>query len=103
MRVCPKCGYREPDIWLHHQFQQHVDYTRIEDFEREYPELARAMLKAGHVTSDKYYYYRRTKKGAPFIHRWSKAYGPRGFHLDYEKAPFKEKVDRNQKKLLETT
>lgn len=26
MRVCPKCGYREPPIWLNHQFQQQDEY-----------------------------------------------------------------------------
>lgn len=102
MRVCPKCGYREPPIWLNHQFQQHVSYARVEDFEKYYPHLAKRIVKAGYVTSDKYCYYRRSSKGAPFIHRWSKEYGPKGFHLDYEKSNLKKEwVDPTQKKLLE--
>lgn len=104
MKVCPKCGYREPPIWLNHQFQQHVTYARVEDFEQYYPNLAKQIVKAGYVTSDEYCYYRRSKKGAPFIHRWSKEYGPKGFHLDYEKSPFKkDTVDLTQKRLLEAS
>ena len=102
MHVCPKCGYREPPIWLNHQFQQHVSYARVEDFEEYYPDLAKQIRKGGYLTSDKNCYYRRSTKGAPYIHRWIKEYGPKGYHLDYEKAPIKQDtVDQNQKTIKE--
>jgi len=102
MQVCPKCGYREPSIWLNHQFQQHVSYARVEDFEKHYPHLAKQIRRGGYLTSDEHCYYRRSSKGAPFIHRWVKEYGPKGFHLDYEKSPIKkDTVDQNQTQLSE--
>lgn len=97
MKVCPQCGYREPSIWLNHQFQQHVQYCRIEDFEAHYPELAKDLEKGGDLVSDTHYFYRLTIS-SPFVYRWEKEYGEKGYHLDYEKH---KSIDPFQKQLLE--
>jgi len=95
MEICPHCGYREPQIWLNHQFQQHITYARFEDFKQFYPDLAKKLQYPGAITSDDYCYYRLTIS-SPFVYRWLKEYGEEGYHLDYEKA---SKEDPLQSKL----
>ena len=88
MDVCPKCGHHDPPIWLNHKFQQHITYCRVEDFKKFYPELAKQLQYPGDITSDDFYYYRLTTT-SPFVYRWLKEYGEKGYHLNYEK-PSKE-------------
>jgi hypothetical protein len=74
MRVCPKCGYADPVCWRQNRWCSSVDYTRIEDFQEEYPMFAD--IHFGEVRSDAHNYYYRGKKQKLFVYRWPKFLGP---------------------------
>jgi len=74
VKTCPRCGYEDPPYWLESPWVKHVDYCRIEDFQREYAELAD--IQPGKVRSDKTCYYYRGKKQKLFVYRWPKFLGP---------------------------
>jgi hypothetical protein len=95
MKVCPKCGYRDNPIWLNHQYQLHIEYCFLEQFNEAYPNLT--MKMRGEITEDDFYYYRVTTRGKPCVYRWLKTLGLQGYHLDYEKGdnlpdPFQKKL-----------
>lgn len=85
MKVCPRCGYEDQPFWLNHQWQQHIEYCRIEDFKGDYPILASQLTKLGSITSDDNFYYRLTRRGT-FVYRWAKKLGSDAYHWDYEAA-----------------
>lgn len=91
MKRCPKCGYRDPPIWLNHQFQQHIEYTHIDSFRMTHPDLAKNLKKNGDLTEDEYCFY-RWASNSPYVYRWLKEYGEKGYHLDYEKGHKKEDI-----------
>lgn len=84
MRICPKCGYRDPVYWRHHRWQQHIDFCHIEDLNEDNSELASQLKENGSFAEDEHNFYRHTNKG-PWIYRWSKEYGKQGYHLNFEK------------------
>jgi len=51
-----------------------VSYSRIEDFQKEYPQLAD--IRPGETRSDTYNFYYRGKKQKLFVYRWPKILGP---------------------------
>ena len=44
MRVCPKCGYRDPLEWKNMPHQLYQEYMTFEEFRELYPKLATALL-----------------------------------------------------------
>lgn len=66
MRVCPKCGYEDPLEWRNLPHQLFMEYMRIEDFRRLYPELAEQLHDNSVVLAD-HNAYHLTRKG--FVHR----------------------------------
>lgn len=74
MRVCPNCGFVDPQCWRQNRWVSAVDYARVEDFVEEYPEFAD--LRPGETRSDKHCYYYRGKKQHLYVYRWSKLLGP---------------------------
>jgi len=60
MRVCTKCGHVDDPAWKHSKYSYWIDNCLFEDFQRMYPNLAIAILEAGHA-KDEYYVYRLTK------------------------------------------
>jgi len=40
MRVCPHCGYRDPECWRNLRWSNYVEYCALEEFEDYEPELA---------------------------------------------------------------
>ena len=74
MKVCPKCGYVDPQCWRQNRWVSNVDYTRVEDFVQYYPGMAE--LQPGCTTSDEYNYYYRGKRNPYFVYRWPKVLGP---------------------------
>ena len=61
MKVCPKCGYRQPDEWQPSRFRAEVEFCRIEDFKRLYPNLAPEMQKE--IFTDETFAYLTRKSG----------------------------------------
>ena len=74
MKVCPQCGFVDPQCWRQNRWVSSVDYTRVEDFQNEYP--AFADIRPGEVRSDAHCYYYRGKKQRAFVYRWPKLLGP---------------------------
>lgn len=74
MRVCPKCGFVDPQCWRQNRWVSGVDYCRIEDFQKEYPLLAD--IRPGQESEDEHCYYYRGKKQPAFVYRWPKFLGP---------------------------
>jgi len=97
MKACPECGYRDPPYWRHHRWQQHIDFCHIEDLAENKHELAEKLKPNSAEAEDEYNFYRHTDKG-PWIYRWSKEYGKKGYHLNFEKYRSR---DPHQKKLGE--
>lgn len=106
MRVCPKCGFKDPLEWKNLHFQLYHEYMALEDFQRIYPKLAKELLlqqkqlRTKNITFDEGHAYHLTKKG--YVHRVPKELCPNGkwFHASslYEKPK-----DPFQRKLLECT
>jgi len=74
VKQCPKCGYQDPQCWRQNRWISSVDYTRVEDFIAEYPDLRE--IQPGQECSDKYNYYYRGKRNPYFVYRWPKFLGP---------------------------
>jgi hypothetical protein len=74
VKVCPQCGFVDPQCWRQNRWVSSVDYTRIEDFQKEYPEFAD--INIGETRSDAHCYYYRGKKQKLFVYRWPKVLGP---------------------------
>ncbi|MEM2338420.1 MAG: hypothetical protein QXP06_07500, partial [Candidatus Bathyarchaeia archaeon] len=59
MKVCPKCGFKDPDYWRHSRFDYNADYCRFEEFKEISPELATLLENKPNFqpVEDEYYYY----------------------------------------------
>lgn len=75
MRTCPKCGYEDPICWRQNRWISDVSYSRIEDFQTEYPQFAD--IRPGETKSDSCSYYYRGKRQILFVFRWPKVLGPK--------------------------
>lgn len=74
MKKCPKCGFEDPVCWRQNRWVSAVDYSRIEDFQIEYPDFAE--IRPGETRSDVCNYYYRGKKQKLYVYRWPKVLGP---------------------------
>jgi hypothetical protein len=77
MKVCTCCGQRDNPYWRHSRFEWNADYMRWEDFQTEYPALARSLEnKQNHVPVEDlgYYYYRRGTGGIEVYRVWNEDY-----------------------------
>lgn len=101
MRICPNCGFIDPQCWRQNRWVSHVDYTRVEDFFEQYPQFAN--MQPGEERSDMYSYYYRGKKNPYFVYRWPKFLGPSYYtktrHLTEKHIPRRPPV-KGQKTLL---
>ena len=53
MRVCPKCGYREPPIWRNRMAKRlYVQYCRIDELEFWDQDLAKELKEKKYVFKD---------------------------------------------------
>jgi len=86
MRFCPRCGFEDPPCWRSYRWITDMDITRIEDFQKEYPQWKD--LEIGQIISDEHNFYRRTGKrnGGCFVMRWPKIYS-----IEYYKSRFFER------------
>lgn len=86
MRFCPRCDYEDPVCWHSYRWITDIDITRLEDFQREYPQWAQ--IEIAQIISDEHCFYRRTGKrnSGAFVQRWPKIYG-----RDYYKSRFFER------------
>lgn len=68
------------------------DYTRLEDFQLEYPQFAN--LKIGQIVADLHSFYRRSGKWNKglYVFRWPIAYGEK-YYLSRDFERFKAKRD----------
>lgn len=70
MRVCPKCGFKDPPEWRNLRFQLFTEYTEFESFNRLYPELAAALLENPKIVFDEHHAYHLTRSN--HVHRLPK-------------------------------
>lgn len=63
MKQCPECGYVDPPCWLlQGRGGRDVEYCRIDELERDEPELAKE-LRENKETQDEIYAYILSDKG----------------------------------------
>lgn len=106
MRVCPKCGYVDPQYWRKGQGDHYgdTDICRLEDLELNEPELAK-VLKGNRESFDEHYAYKLLGKGVWVRRRWLEIYKiQRWKMIPYDRDAKKRaeaKLGLKQKKLLE--
>ena len=101
MRVCPKCGYVDPDVWRPHKWRLLVDYCSISEFEDDYPETAE-QFKKHEVALDENYAYLRAGKGKLYVQRiWRPLYEAGGKSAFYAHSEHVDHfIDAQQTRLL---
>ena len=57
MRVCPKCGYKDPAYWRHVRHRLLTDYCHISDLDFNDPELAAIIREKKDVILRDYIYH----------------------------------------------
>lgn len=103
MRVCPKCGYRDPPEWKNLHFQLYHEYMPFEDFQRLYPKLAAELLQKQEIVGtknivfDEYNAYHLTRAG--YVHRVQKELCPNGKWF-YASSIYEKPKDPFQRTLL---
>lgn len=85
MRICPKCGYREPECWRNLRWSLYVEYCHLDELEVFEPELAAEIEKVRPT--------RLPLEQAPFVYKLSRSgyvkrmdlesYKAYGFHGRY--------------------
>ena len=96
MRVCPKCGFRDPLEWKNLRFRIYAEYMTFEDFQRVYPDLAALLKESPKILCDEHHCYHLTKSG--HVHRVPKYLCIDGkfYHgsstLEKPKDPFQKKL-----------
>ena len=66
MKICPKCGFRDNPLWRHSRFDYNADYMSWEDFQTEFPDVAKLLEgQRNHVPISLlgYVFYRRGTGG----------------------------------------
>ncbi len=88
MRVCPKCGYIEYEYWRQNRWRTNVEFSPLEQFRDNYPELTRDLEKNSFAI-DQFYAYRLSGKGKTIVERIIiqeyNAAGMQAFHIPREK------------------
>ena len=104
MKVCPKCGFVNPDYWLPSRWRI-TEYCRIDDLQQDQPTITKKLLslKPKEVIVDKFYAYRMNEAG--FVERvWIQLYkngGKSAFNLSREAHHFNPKFRHPSQKLLD--
>lgn len=96
MKVCSECGHLDNALWRHSRFDFNADYMRFEDFQKEYPELAKLLeTRRNHdpVEDAYYFYYRRGTGGIEVYRVWKPDY-----KMPRERKDHREKVSGSQQK-----
>jgi len=73
LKICPRCGFKDPDIWRHSRFDWNADYCRFDEFREEYPEIAMMLEGKANfepVVVGEYIYYRRGTSGLYVYRVW---------------------------------
>ena len=86
MRVCPKCKYMDSQIWRHAWHKRFTDVTRLEDVEREFPDLAEKIKATPKLYDDGLYLYHLSKRGY-VVRIWR----GEAKHLGTVEEPFRER------------
>jgi len=98
MKVCPRCGFKDPDIWRHSRFDWNADYCRFDEFQTEYPELAKLLEDKKNfepVRDGDYIYYRRGTEGLYVYRVWKHE-----FRIPRERRLHRVCTSTNSQKLL---
>ena len=66
MRVCPKCGFKDPPFWRSMKYKRYTDYCHKDELGYWDPELYQKIVEAGTITIPPFRYH-ITKAG--YIHR----------------------------------
>jgi len=103
MKVCPNCGFVDPDYWLPSRWRI-TEYCRIEDLEQNESGIAKSLMekKPMEIVTDQFYAYRMNETG--FVERiWVKLYevgGKSAFNLSREARHFNPKFRHPKQKTL---
>jgi len=110
MKVCPRCGFRDSPYWKPLFWKLYWEYMSLEDFEREYPELAEKLIARKDVKSkcvegdfyyniqDSHYYYKIAGKTRVMVHRFPKGFESMVNRKLFEKTP-SERIKKENVKL----
>lgn len=74
MKICPKCGHKDPDEWRHSRFDYNADYCRFDDAPKEVADVVEALKNAKTFEpfeKGAYTYYRRGKGGIWLYRVWT--------------------------------
>ena len=71
MRVCPKCGYRDPGQWRHSRFEFNADYCRFDNAPLEVSHVIDALKDKANFQpyEDGPYIYYRRGTGGVYLYR----------------------------------
>ena len=69
MRVCPKCGYKDSEHWLPLWRGKPTEYSHIEEFRKEKPELYQRLLNGEKIVDDGINVYKLAGKGKVHVYR----------------------------------
>jgi len=61
LRVCSKCGYSDNLLWENCRFKRDLQIMQIEDFNREYPQLAERILTEKYLRDGQFLYHKTGK------------------------------------------
>lgn len=61
MRVCPECGYSDNLLWENCRFKRDLQIMQLEDFKREYPEIADLLEKDNYLRHGSFLYHKTGK------------------------------------------
>ena len=96
MKVCPKCGFRDNPLWRHSRFDYNADYMRWEDFQTEFPEVAKLLEgQKNHVPIPLlgYVFYRRGTGGLQVYRVATEDYKMPRERKDHRKEAKPKKID----------
>ena len=101
MRVCPKCGHKDPILWRHKRFRLFTDYCHIQEMELFDSKFAEEIKKSIDLSRNGYIYH-LTKAGyIDRIHESDSADGKHWHEPTYEKPRNFRYQPPNQRRLSE--
>lgn len=63
MRVCPKCGFKDPPEWKHVRYSYWIDSCSFDNFKILNPLIASQLTKPTAEVEDEHYVYRLCRNG----------------------------------------
>jgi len=82
MRICPKCGYIDPDYWRTVRWNGLIDYTHISNLKEFEPEVYEKLMtvRVGETVIINEYAYHLVKNGTIVHRQWKVHYNLYKWH-----------------------